>query len=46
MTESNEAGTARPARHLGARVLPWLITVACFAFLYSRLSGAARWVGP
>ena len=25
-----------------ARLLPWVITIACFAFLYTRIDGAAR----
>jgi hypothetical protein len=25
-----------------ARLLPWLVTIACFAFLYTRIDGAAR----
>lgn len=25
-----------------ARLLPWIITIACFAFLYTRIDGAAR----
>jgi hypothetical protein len=33
------AGPPRPARWQQA--LPWAITVVCFAYLYSRLSGAA-----
>jgi hypothetical protein len=39
------AGAAGPAvRRPGraARLLPWLVTVACFAFLWTRIDGAAR----
>ncbi len=32
---------ARPPAPLWQRALPWLITVACFAYLYSKLAGAA-----
>jgi hypothetical protein len=28
-----------------ARALPWIITLACFAFLYTRIDGAARRAG-
>lgn len=35
-----EAGPHRPS--LAARVLPWAITLACFAFLWTRIDGAAR----
>ena len=28
-------------RHRGARLLPWVITLACFAFLYKRVDAAA-----
>jgi hypothetical protein len=38
------AAAAAPARRGGwaARLLPWLVTIACFAFLYTRVDGAAR----
>jgi len=32
-------GPSKP--RLGKRLLPWVITLACFAFLYGRVSGAA-----
>lgn len=34
------AGPRRPS--LAARVVPWAITIACFAFLWTRIDGAAR----
>jgi len=34
--------TGRPKIPLWQTLLPWLITVACLAFLYTRLDGAAR----
>ncbi|RIL04427.1 MAG: hypothetical protein DCC71_14230 [Proteobacteria bacterium] len=40
-----EATTAVPVRkkpHPAARILPWLITIGCFAFLWTRIDGAAR----
>ena len=33
---------ARPQMALWQKLLPWVITVACLAFLYTRLDGAAR----
>jgi hypothetical protein len=33
---------ARRRPSLAARVLPWAITLACFAFLWTRIDGAAR----
>jgi hypothetical protein len=42
VTETSAAAPARRKPSLPARVLPWLITVACFAFLYTRVDGAAR----
>ena len=39
MTEPEAAG--RPATPLWQKLLPWAITVACFAYLYIRIGGAA-----
>ncbi|MGE0394738.1 MAG: hypothetical protein AB7I25_12155 [Vicinamibacterales bacterium] len=33
---------ARPQLPLWQKLLPWLVTAACLAFLYTRLDGAAR----
>ena len=45
MSESGEsrppAGSPPPRAALWARALPWLVTLACFAFLYGRLDAAA-----
>ncbi len=42
MTDAG-AGPARPPRPaLWKRALPWLITLACFSYLYVRLDGAAQ----
>ena len=40
----NEAATTEPLRRpaLWQRALPWLITLACFAWLYTRLDAAAQ----
>ena len=38
-TESSQTGGSKPA--LWQTLLPWAITLACFGYLYSRLSGAA-----
>lgn len=38
----DSGSSARPAIPMWQRLLPWLITVACLAFLYTRLSGAAQ----
>jgi hypothetical protein len=40
----SEAATTGPARRpaLWQRALPWLITLACFAWLYTRLDAAAQ----
>jgi hypothetical protein len=36
------AGQAPPGRQRGARhLLPWIVTLLCFAYLYTRLAGAA-----
>jgi len=41
--ETAPGAAAGPRRmRLWQKLLPWAITVACFAFLYGRLSGAAR----
>src|SRR5690606_15395515 len=37
---ADAAGPRRPS--LAARVVPWAITLACFAFLWTRVDGAAR----
>jgi hypothetical protein len=36
------AAPVRKKPPLAARTLPWLVTLACFAFLYTRIDGAAR----
>ena len=36
------APPARPRIPLWQKLLPWLVTAACLAFLYTRLDGAAR----
>jgi len=43
MTEEAEvpAAAAPPSRKVWQKLLPWAITVACFAYLYTRISGAA-----
>ena len=42
MTEAAANGEAgRPKAGLVKRLLPWLVTVACFAFLYTRIAGPA-----
>lgn len=41
MPEATAEMPARKSKPL-ARALPWLITIACFAFLYTRIDGAAR----
>ena len=38
---SAQAPAGRPALPLWQRLLPWVITLACLAFLYTRLDGAA-----
>jgi len=38
-------GVQRKKPGLAKRVLPWLVTVACFAFLYSRIAGPASRAG-
>ena len=40
MTEEVQAA-APPSSKSWQKVLPWLITIACFAYLYTRISGAA-----
>jgi hypothetical protein len=42
VTETSAAAPVRRKPSLPARVLPWLITLACFAFLYTRIDGAAQ----
>ncbi|MBW2242058.1 MAG: hypothetical protein JRH01_08715 [Deltaproteobacteria bacterium] len=39
MTESQPEAPAKA--QLGKRLLPWIITIGCFAFLYSRMIGPA-----
>ncbi len=39
------APAGRGAAPLWQRALPWLLAAACFAYLYSRIAGAARRVG-
>ncbi|HKJ23702.1 MAG TPA: hypothetical protein VKB65_02690 [Myxococcota bacterium] len=42
MTEDVATEPAGPRkRGLATRILPWAITIACFAFLYSRMAGPA-----
>jgi hypothetical protein len=36
-----EAAPPRRSAPLWQRALPWLVTIACFAYLYTRISGAA-----
>ncbi|NNL67141.1 MAG: hypothetical protein HKP30_12920 [Myxococcales bacterium] len=38
-SEENPAGARKPG--LAKRVLPWAITLGCFAFLYTRMAGPA-----
>lgn len=42
MAESTAAPPAMRKPSPLMRVLPWAITIACFAFLYTRIDGAAR----
>lgn len=42
MAESTAAPPAMRKSSRLMRVLPWAITIACFAFLYTRIDGAAR----
>ena len=37
-------GGSKPRLALWKRLLPWAITIVCFAFLYSRIDGAAQLV--
>jgi hypothetical protein len=37
----NGANSGRPRIALWQKLLPWVITLACFAFLYTRIDGAA-----
>lgn len=41
-SEAEIAAGAKPKPGLAKRVVPWLITAACFAFLYSRMAGPAH----
>ncbi len=41
MSESNEAPARSKRGAIAAQVAPWLITLLCFAYLYTRLAGAA-----
>jgi hypothetical protein len=36
-----DTAAARPASPLWQRALPWLVTLGCFAWLYTRIEGAA-----
>lgn len=45
MPEATRAAPARRRPKLLVRALPWIITLACFAFLYTRIDGAARRAG-
>lgn len=47
MTEAETTANAPALRKPSPlmRVLPWVITIACFAFLYTRIDGAARRAG-
>jgi hypothetical protein len=46
MTASNAPEAARPRTALWKRLLPWLITIVCFSFLYFRIGGAAQNADP
>jgi hypothetical protein len=39
--DAAEVESARPPTPLWQKALPWLITVICFAYLYTKVSGAA-----
>ncbi len=41
MTEAANPEVGRPQSALWQRLLPWVITVACFFYLYTRVDGAA-----
>jgi hypothetical protein len=41
MSEESPAPVGRPPTPLWQKLLPWLITIACFAYLYTKISGAA-----
>ena len=45
MAESTAPSPSIRKRWIGVRALPWVITIACFAFLYTRVDGAARRAG-
>ena len=40
-TGPNSEMAPRPKPSLIKRLIPWLITLACFAFLYTRIAGPA-----
>ncbi len=42
MSDAPVAAMPQRSSTCAARLLPWVITIACFAFLYTRIDGAAR----
>ncbi len=42
MSDAPATPAPRPKASPIAKLLPWIITLACFAFLYTRIDGAAR----
>jgi hypothetical protein len=42
VAEARAAAPPLRRQTIAARALPWLITIGCFAFLYTRIDGAAR----
>ena len=44
-TPNEDMPAARPKPSLIKRLLPWVITLACFAFLYTRIAGPAAGQG-
>jgi len=42
LSDAPAAPAPRPKPSPIAKLLPWIITLACFAFLYTRIDGAAR----
>ncbi len=46
MTASDTPEAARPRTALWKRLLPWVITIVCFGFLYFRIAGAAQNADP
>ena len=41
MTEAQAPDATRPSAALWQRTLPWVITIVCFSYLYTRIAGAA-----